>query len=113
MVSLTASRAFKVGDFIKADGGKVFGHVERITFRTTHVRAKWDGHLVQVPNSKLVSSAIENLSTYEWRRGKWKLRARTPQQLGPHPRPFHCVLQLIQRLLLWRPWLMYVCARPQ
>ena len=35
--------------------------------------------VVQVPNVKLVTTTIHNLSSHIWRRGKWTVRLRADQ----------------------------------
>lgn len=66
VVSLLMSAPFKVGDFVKVTSGHL-GQVVKIGFRTTHIRCKYDGQVVQVPNATLASTTVENLSSFEVR----------------------------------------------
>jgi MscS family membrane protein len=52
-------KPFKVGDWIRIDGED--GVVESVGYRSTRVRT-WDGHLVSVPNQKIVNSSVDNVS---------------------------------------------------
>ena len=58
-------KPFKVGDFIKFSTYE--GTVEDITFRSTKIRTL-SNSVVQVPNSLISSSAVENYSKIEKRR---------------------------------------------
>lgn len=60
-----ADKPFKVGDFIKFSTYE--GTVEDITFRSTKIRTL-SNSVVQVPNSLISSSAVENYSKIEKRR---------------------------------------------
>ena len=73
VVSLLMSAPFKVGDYVRVAGGHL-GQVVKIGFRTTHIRLKYDGQIVQVPNATLASTTVENLSSFEVRRGRLLLR---------------------------------------
>jgi MscS family membrane protein len=64
-ISLLADRPFAVGDFIRFDAYE--GTVERIGLRSTRVRTP-DGALVAVPNEKIASVAVSNVSRRETRR---------------------------------------------
>ena len=58
-VSIFADRPFRVGDRIRVGGFD--GPVEDVGFRSTRIRTL-DGHLVTVPNSKVVNEMVENIS---------------------------------------------------
>ncbi len=58
-VSIFADRPFRVGDRIRVGGFD--GPVEDVGFRSTRIRTL-DGHLVTVPNSKVVNDMVENIS---------------------------------------------------
>lgn len=57
--TLFGDRPFVLGDLVRYEG--YFGNVEQIGFRSTRIR-RFDGHLVTVPNAKLISTEIENVS---------------------------------------------------
>ncbi len=63
--SILTDRPFAVGDFIRFDTYE--GTVERIGLRSTRVRTP-DGALVAVPNEKIASVAVSNVSRRETRR---------------------------------------------
>lgn len=60
-----ADKPFKVGDYIKFQ--KYQGTVEDMTLRSTRIRTLEDS-IVQIPNSVIVSSAVENISKNRKRR---------------------------------------------
>ena len=74
VISLLMSVPFRVGDFVHVQSRSIFGEVVKIGFRTTHIRTKFDGSLVQVPNTAIAGSAVENNSMYELRRAKVELQ---------------------------------------
>jgi MscS family membrane protein len=53
-------KPFKIGDFIRMDGG-VEGNIEEIGLRSTRVRNP-DGHLITVPNKTMGNSTITNIT---------------------------------------------------
>ena len=57
-VTIFADRPFQVGERIKLGGYD--GPVEQVGFRSTRIRTL-DGHLVTVPNSKIVNDMVENI----------------------------------------------------
>ena len=57
-VTIFADRPFQVGDRIRLGGFD--GPVEDVGFRSTRIRTL-DGHLVSVPNSKIVNDMVENI----------------------------------------------------
>jgi len=59
-VSIFTSRPFKVGDWVKVAG--VSGTVKEVGLRHTRIRSI-DKRLVTIPNSKVASSVIENISS--------------------------------------------------
>jgi len=58
-VSIFTSRPFKIGDWVKVAG--ISGAVNEVGLRHTRIRAL-DKRLVTIPNSKVASSIIENIS---------------------------------------------------
>ena len=65
-------KPFQLGDGISVSG--IEGSVEDVGFRSTRVRT-WDGTLITVPNSRFISSHVENLSA------RLNRRTRTVLQL--------------------------------
>ena len=57
-ITIFGDRPFVIGDLIKVDG--FTGTVENIGFRSTRLRTL-EGHLVTIPNSKVVDSSVENV----------------------------------------------------
>ena len=66
---IIAERRFSVSDWIKVDG-VVEGTVEKINFRSTHVR-RFDKAPVHVPNSMLSDAPVTNYSRMTHRRIRW------------------------------------------
>jgi len=66
---IIAERRFSVRDWIKVDG-VVEGTVEKINFRSTHVR-RFDKAPVHVPNSMLSDAPVTNYSRMTHRRIRW------------------------------------------
>ena len=58
-ISIFTSRPFKVGDWINVAG--VSGTVKEVGLRHTRIRAL-NKHIITIPNSKVASSIIENVS---------------------------------------------------
>ena len=57
-ITIFADRPFHMGEVVKI--GEFRGPVEEVGFRSTRIRTT-EGHLVTVPNSTLVNSAVENI----------------------------------------------------
>ena len=57
-VTIFADRPFQMGEMVKI--GEHSGPVEEVGFRSTRVRTL-QGHLVTIPNSKIVDTAVENI----------------------------------------------------
>jgi MscS family membrane protein len=57
-ITIFGDRPFILGDLIKVDG--FTGLVENIGFRSTRLRTL-EGHVVTIPNSKVVDSSVENI----------------------------------------------------
>jgi len=57
-VTIFADRPFQMGEVVKI--GEHKGPVEEVGFRSTRIRTL-EGHLVTVPNSVIVNSAVENI----------------------------------------------------
>ncbi|MEX1153328.1 mechanosensitive ion channel family protein [Parvibaculum sp.] len=68
-MSILIERRFGIGDWIKVDG-VVEGTVEKIGFRSTHVR-QFDKAPVFVPNQQLSDNAVTNYSAMTYRRISW------------------------------------------
>jgi MscS family membrane protein len=68
-MSILIERRFGIGDWIKVDG-VVEGTVEKIGFRSTHVR-QFDKAPVFVPNQNLSDNAVTNYSAMTYRRISW------------------------------------------
>lgn len=68
-MSILIERRFGIGDWIKVDG-IVEGTVEKIGFRSTHVR-RFDKAPVYVPNQHLSDNAVTNFSAMTYRRISW------------------------------------------
>lgn len=56
--TIFADRPFQINDLVRLDG--LEGHVEDVGFRSTRLRT-WDGHLITMPNDKVINSMIDNL----------------------------------------------------
>ncbi len=78
---IIAERRFSAGEWIKVDG-VVEGTVEKINFRSTHIR-RFDQAPVHVPNSMLSDQAVTNFSRMTHRRIYWMIgveyRTTVPQ----------------------------------
>ena len=59
-VTILTERPFEAGHLVKIKD--YTGEVENVGFRSTRLRTL-DGHLVSIPNSMVVDSAVENLAT--------------------------------------------------
>ncbi len=57
-ITIFADRPFQIKDLVELDG--CLGHVEDVGFRSTRLRT-WDGHLITLPNDKVINSTIDNL----------------------------------------------------
>ncbi|RKY14889.1 MAG: mechanosensitive ion channel family protein, partial [Planctomycetota bacterium] len=64
-IMIIADRTFQVGDWIVV--GDVEGTVEQVGFRSTRVRTFYNS-LMTLPNTNLVTSAVDNLGRRRWRR---------------------------------------------
>jgi small-conductance mechanosensitive channel len=58
---IITDKPVNVGDIVEIEGGTIRGTVEDISWRSTRIR-RWDDNIVVVPNSKLASSIITNVS---------------------------------------------------
>ncbi|MEQ8267610.1 MAG: mechanosensitive ion channel family protein [Parvibaculum sp.] len=70
-MSILIERRFGIGDWIKVDG-VVEGTVEKIGFRSTHVR-RFDKAPVYVPNQHLSDNAVTNFTAMTYRRISWQI----------------------------------------
>lgn len=68
--TIHTNQPFRVGDLVRFEG--YFGTVEDIGFRMTRIRTL-DGHLVTVPNSRLVSTPVENVGARPHIRRRFRL----------------------------------------
>lgn len=66
-VTIFADRPFQVDELVKI--GEHLGSVEQVGFRSTKIRTL-QGHLVTVPNSVIVNSAVENVGRRPYIRRK-------------------------------------------
>jgi MscS family membrane protein len=57
-ITIFADRPFQIHDLIQLDGQ--MGFVEDVGFRSTRIRT-WDGHLITIPNDKVINTTIDNL----------------------------------------------------
>ena len=57
-VTIFADRPFQMGEIVKI--GEHRGPVEEVGFRSTRIRTT-EGHLVTIPNSAIVNTAVENI----------------------------------------------------
>lgn len=69
-VTVLLDQTFHVGDWVVI--GDVEGTVERIGFRSTRVRTFYNS-LVSVPNSTLITAAVDNMGARQYRRLSCKL----------------------------------------
>ena len=69
-VTVLVDRPFRIGDWVVI--GDQEGTVEEIGFRSTRIRTFYNS-LITMPNSKLVSSAVDNLGARRFRRYKTML----------------------------------------
>jgi MscS family membrane protein len=58
-VTILLDHPFRLGDIVSFDSKT--GTVEEIGFRSTRLRT-FDGHIVTIPNSKIVDNTVENIS---------------------------------------------------
>lgn len=80
-ISIFTSKPFLVGDIINVKG--ITGTVEQVGLRFTRIR-DFDGRLITIPNSKVASDVIKNLSSEPTRRVTMNLGVvygTTPQKI--------------------------------
>jgi MscS family membrane protein len=80
-ITLYTQQPIRVGDFCRV--GSELGHIEEIGLRTTRIRTLADT-VIAVPNAKLATEPIDNISARKKIRYRSKLRLRydtTPEQL--------------------------------
>ncbi len=80
-ISIFTSKPFLVGDIINVHG--VTGTVEQVGLRFTRIR-DFDGRLITIPNSKVASDVIKNISSEPTRRVSTNLGVvygTTPQKI--------------------------------
>lgn len=81
-ITLLVNRPFELGDLVRYEGH--FGRIEDVGFRMTQLRTL-EGHLVTIPNSKLVSELVENVDARPHVRRRFHLDlpyATTVAQIG-------------------------------
>ena len=83
-----ADKPFKVGDYIKVQNYQ--GTVEDMTLRSTRIR-QLDDSILQIPNSAIASSSIENLS--KMRRRRYVLNLHIVEDTKPEK-----IVELKQRI---------------
>ncbi len=69
-VTVLTDRPFQIGDWIVLDD--LEGTVVEVGFRSTRIRTFYNS-IITVPNSRLVSTAVDNLGAREWRRIKCQI----------------------------------------
>ena len=80
-LTVLLDRPFEVGDWIVVDG--VEGTVESVGFRSTRVRTFYNS-IISIPNSRLTTSAVDNLGKRKYRRCKTVIGIQydtTPEQI--------------------------------
>ena len=70
-VTVLVDHPFKIGDWIKIDGG-LEGTVEELGLRSTRIRTFYNS-LITVPNARLVQAAVDNLGERRYRRISTKI----------------------------------------
>ena len=76
-ITLYSNRPFSLGDLVRFQG--YLGTIEEIGFRMTRLRT-FDGHLVAIPNAKLVSEPVENIDARPSVRRRFRLEL--PRSMG-------------------------------
>lgn len=71
-IMIMLDRPFMIGDWVKVGG--VEGTVEKLGFRSTHVRT-FDKSLITLPNRKLLEGSLENFTERGTRRVKFDIGA--------------------------------------
>ncbi|RME59139.1 MAG: mechanosensitive ion channel family protein [Candidatus Dadabacteria bacterium] len=69
-ITVLLDQPFKVGDYIRLEG--IEGTVEAIGLRSTRIRTPYNS-LVSLPNSKLISTSVDNLGARQYRRTRTML----------------------------------------
>lgn len=65
LLTIVTDRPFQVGDWVLIDGTE--GTVEAVGFRSTRLRTFWNSRIT-VPNSKLLTAAVDNMGMRAYRR---------------------------------------------
>jgi len=71
-IMIMLDRPFMIGDWVKVSG--VEGYVEKLGFRSTHIRT-FDKSLITMPNRKLLEGSLENFTERGSRRVKFDIGA--------------------------------------
>jgi MscS family membrane protein len=97
-VSLGVDQPFRVGDFVRVDGGAIAGNVEVVGLRSTRVRTL-ERTMVSIPNGKLADMRIETFAARD------RMRFYTVLNLvyGTTAAQLRSVLASIEKLLLDQP----------
>lgn len=91
-VTIFVDQPFNLGDRIVLTGYD--GVVEEIGFRSTKLRTG-NGHIVQIPNSKIVDSTVENISRRPFLRRSFDV----PLPANALPAQIEQAVQLVQQVL--------------
>lgn len=70
-ITVIVENPFQIGDYIRVNG--IEGEVEQINLRSTRIRTAEDS-LVTLPNSQLITAAVENLGRRRYRRARLMLK---------------------------------------
>jgi len=70
-VTVLVENPFQIGDFVRVNG--IEGEVEQINLRSTKIRTAEDS-VVTLPNSQLITAAVENLGRRRYRRARLMLK---------------------------------------
>ena len=98
------SAPFMVGDAIQF--GDISGNVVKICFRTTHVLRKYDGRVVQIPNTLLASQVRDLAHTQTHARGR--ARTHTHTQRAREPLWCSAAMRLLCLTLVFSGLLLFV-----
>ena len=68
-LTILTDRHVKIGDRIQVEGGgqSIDGQVTQIGFRTTRIKTRYEGRIVNIPNSIVSNSAVVNVDSEDGR----------------------------------------------
>lgn len=106
--TILLEKPFVVGDRVKIEGYD--GMVESLGYRSTRLRT-WDGHLVSIPNQKLMGSNFENIS----RRPHIRWQTDIGITYDTSPEKVQRAVNIIEEILdnhegmeeFWPPWVHF------